>query len=537
MSQVELPQLSLQRYVDLVKRRRWQLVPVSALGLLVGGFIAFLIPRYFVADTLLEHQRDFGKPAQPGVEDPLAEIVDTAKQTIPQAVLEAMLELKWPEATITDPFERTQKVKEVQSRIAVADTKVDRGRSYAQIRVFFRDLDGERAATFLNTLVDVWSKKRVREIRDPEEAARKQANELASRWGQTYDVLLRDRREIETRYGLRPNMPESVQSTLLQQQEEQQRELRDRLSSKEAARAKLTAELAAAKESMATMRQRVEPDFEQLAEAAKKTPEGAALFLQVAAQRLAMENSFAEGSKVWLRAKRNVEAMERMLRTMVLSKVVDEDGLMPNPKYEELRLKILADTEALAGLTAEVERLRTAAADENRRLEDMRVGFNLLDSKRQAIAEAQKARANALAESSEHEAILAQLESQLPVRQTVKAVPPPRPTDPNIMVVALIGCVLGLGVAIGLILLLDFVQGSFKTADDVERGLAIPVLGGISHLETEEETRAARAGRRRASVAAFGVVALVVFVVTIFYIDPTRLPPAVRDLLSMLLGS
>ena len=51
---VELPQLSLQRYVDLVRRRRWQLVPVSLLGLLVGAVVAFLIPRYYVAEATFE---------------------------------------------------------------------------------------------------------------------------------------------------------------------------------------------------------------------------------------------------------------------------------------------------------------------------------------------------------------------------------------------------------------------------------------------------------------------------------------------------
>ena len=54
MTQVDLPQMSLQRYVDLVRRRRWQLVPVSLFGLVIGGLIAFFIPRYFVARTLLE---------------------------------------------------------------------------------------------------------------------------------------------------------------------------------------------------------------------------------------------------------------------------------------------------------------------------------------------------------------------------------------------------------------------------------------------------------------------------------------------------
>ena len=45
VEQPHLPQLSLQRYVDLVKRRRWQVLPVSLLGLLVGGIVAFFIPR------------------------------------------------------------------------------------------------------------------------------------------------------------------------------------------------------------------------------------------------------------------------------------------------------------------------------------------------------------------------------------------------------------------------------------------------------------------------------------------------------------
>jgi hypothetical protein len=133
--------------------------------------------------------------------------------------------------------------------------------------------------------------------------------------------------------------------------------------------------------------------------------------------------------------------------------------------------------------------------------------------------------------------VLAKLTSELPVKQIGEALIPPRPTEPNILIVALVGCVLGLGAAVGLILLLDFLQGTFKTVDDVERGLGVPVLGGVSHLETEEQHRHAVRGRRRASLIAAAALALVTIVVTIFYVDPTRLPPVVRDLLAMLLGA
>ena len=40
MSNFEVPQISLTRYVDLLKRRRWQVVPVSLIGLLLGGFLS-----------------------------------------------------------------------------------------------------------------------------------------------------------------------------------------------------------------------------------------------------------------------------------------------------------------------------------------------------------------------------------------------------------------------------------------------------------------------------------------------------------------
>ena len=36
MTQLDLPQISLQRYLDLLRRRRWQVIPVSLLGLLIG---------------------------------------------------------------------------------------------------------------------------------------------------------------------------------------------------------------------------------------------------------------------------------------------------------------------------------------------------------------------------------------------------------------------------------------------------------------------------------------------------------------------
>ena len=164
-------------------------------------------------------------------------------------------------------------------------------------------------------------------------------------------------------------------------------------------------------------------------------------------------------------------------------------------------------------------------------------GLGLYLGKAQEEQSAKAQHDAAAAERREADRAYIDLTREPPVTRRAIAQVPPAPTEPNILVVALIGCVLGLGAAIGLILAFDFLQGTFKTVDDVERGLSVPVLGGVSHLETTEERLTLRRGRRKATFVAATALVLITVVVTIFYWDPTRLPAGVRDVLAMLLGN
>jgi hypothetical protein len=362
------------------------------------------------------------------------------------------------------------------------------------------------------------------------------ANENAAAWGKTYDQLVDDKREIETQYRLRPDLLPMFQQQLLGDEQKRREKAAEELLAKQGQRVSLRKQLTAAKESLSTTKERVPPDDAFLAAAALTNPQAAYWAELVKIRRMVLGVVNTPGTERERQAKRHLAFAEEMLRTTLVTGV-DPDGLIANPKHTLLREQIVKVEADLALLDAGLELLERAVADEEKNLEDLRVGYGLLEKKRAAIDAAYAERQAALDEIKKHEQILAKLTNQLPVTQPTRAVVPPRPTDPNILVVSLIGSVLGLAAAIGLILLLDLLQGSFKTADDVERGLPVPVLGGMSHLETAEEVLAARAGRRRVSVVAFGFVALVVVVVTIFYVDPTRLPPVVRDLLAMLLGS
>ena len=85
------------------------------------------------------------------------------------------------------------------------------------------------------------------------------------------------------------------------------------------------------------------------------------------------------------------------------------------------------------------------------------------------------------------------------------------------------------GISSGLILLFDVLQSTYKTFDDVARSLPVPALGGISHLELEEDIRASKVRRLKITVVTVFVLALVGAVFALYLVDPVRLPTWLRD--------
>ncbi len=537
VTQLDLPQLSLERYVDLVRRRRWQLVPISLLGLVVGGLVAFFIPRYYVAEVVVEHKAPPDYRPDLREDDPFRRIVDSAEETIKLTVGETMRALRWPDAAVADPSVRTRNEKTVQDRVQVEDKNAQqRNRNYAQIRITYRDRDGDRAATFANTLAATWIVEQVADMRAPVDLEWERVNDAATDHQRTYETLSRDKQDIEQRYGIRPDFLLTAQNAELRALEVAHREDRDRLQQLNAQRAQLAQTVTRLREQLAELPERVDADPALLAGLAKDNPVVAQLLVVHERNKSALGNS-TEGTRKWRQDKRAFDESEAMVAQLLMSIGADADGKLPNPKAAALQRQLDQDLGTATQLDEQIRQLERAIAAEQQRLDDLRVGYAQLAVLEQRLLEATTSRDEALAALRSIEDTRTRLRAEPPIKVIRQATVPEHPTDPNIVIVALIGCVLGLGVAIGLILLLDVLGGSFKTVDDVERGLQVPVLGGLSHLETEEERVTAARSRRRAAAAAFGFVGLVVVVVTIFYVAPTRLPPVVRDLLALLLGS
>ncbi len=78
-----------------------------------------------------------------------------------------------------------------------------------------------------------------------------------------------------------------------------------------------------------------------------------------------------------------------------------------------------------------------------------------------------------------------------------RAVLPRVPVKPRIKLNIAIGAVLGVFLGVGLAFLLEFLDNTVKTKEDVERALGLPVLGQIPDLELADVASSGRSARRR----------------------------------------
>src|SRR5262249_10901897 len=151
-----------------------------------GGAVAFFIPRYYVAETVLEYYRVPTEIQVAPQEDPFKFVVDNATIMLPQVTETAMAHLGWAESRETDPMKKRDLTREVEQRITVLDTNALPHRTYARLFVQYRDRDGQRAASFLNEVVDTWMAQRLAEMKkqveDQSNLANRQSKAALTEW-------------------------------------------------------------------------------------------------------------------------------------------------------------------------------------------------------------------------------------------------------------------------------------------------------------------------------------------------------------------
>lgn len=527
---IELPQLSLAHYFDLLKRRRWQVIPISLLGLLIGGIIAFFVPRYYVAETYVDYYRLPSDLESRPTEDPFKFVVDNATILIPQAVAATAKKLGWSESAIADPADRRQAEREIETRISVRDVNPGEGRSYARIVVAYRDRDGAKSAQFLNTLVATWMEQQVADMRRSIALQSQQANQRAIAALGEYNTINRDLTHLSVQHDFDRMWDQALQREEMRAHEESLAEQQERLDGIERDIASAQQKIAIAQRNLTATPRELDADATNLATRFPPDSQEGRWFAEL---RLRKQSREVMGDAHPYRAStdQRVAWLEAQLRNRLTG-----GNSSDNPRILELRNEIAGLESSLAGLQASRSSLQKALVDARAEQQRRADAAETYFSKQRALQEAQIVRDEARRKLDAALDLQQQLDSKPPVKQVAEAYVPKKPTEPNIFLVAGLGCLLGLGGAILLILVLDMLRGTFKTVDDAQRELPVPMLGGVSYLETDEQRIQTASGRRRASLLAGSILFGMVVVVTTYYVAPHRLPPFAREVLAIVLG-
>lgn len=535
-TQLELPPISFARYLELLKRRRWQVIPMTLIGLMVGVVAAFLIPRYYVGSTtLVYHGLTLDKDSRTQA-DPLLGEVKNAELSIPAIVGEALEKLEWIGTDTSDP-RRDAQIEAVTSRLEV-NSFSDDDRGFTNIRINYRDIDGERAAAFANTLRDTWVDGIGARVRERARGELDGASNQVGILGSAVQSALTELRIHAAEHGIDPRGDVGRVST--------EDWLHDELREERSDEADLLVQV-----------ETLDRNVEYLTKALKD-----GIIPRYKEQKV----TISENAELQERLGPMLKHQQWLISAL--------NGASPAHRNHELWRHQLAEVQAaiaelapagISGgeLTQQVENPAWQLAQE--RLEERRGELDIaifqLEAVQKRIVELEE-ELEAMPEIykvfSDLQLKLQGLQRQLenattkqsalnekyrtaltgkPFRTMFRASVPPAPTDPNLTVVVLTGGFFGLGAAIGLVLLLDFMRSTFKTVDDVQYALSVPVLGVMAFLETSEERVRTHRQRRRVSIAAATFLVLSLSLVTVYYLDPARLPPLVRNALDMLLGS
>lgn len=538
MTQLDVPTVSFAHYLDLFKRRTWHVVIVGGLGLLIGGLVAMMIPRYYVASTTVSFNRPVLDSKLGTPDDPMVRVVMEARHTVSRVVPEAVVALKWPEALSGNEEQQRNYIAGVRKRVFVVDVGTkNRNRQIAELEIRYYDVNGDRSANLANMLRDLWLDKYVVGLKRVAE------KEL--------QAVMADKRKV---------LIDRAAAARLVANFEREHEMdpQNDLGTRDARRSE-----SRLSKDIAQLKLLVDADDDSILDAESRRVANQTL-LEGTDRTLEVQGIDRFGDPVmmvqWMRIRQTIQRLTAIIRNVteihmsfkpaqaaLIKAEADlrefEEGAggaasssKRNPEYDRIERELRELKRSLAlrkqQRTSRQTRLGRYATRLSK-LPGIHLDYNTLRRKLEQLDDKDRMLG---VEHNEKSRAMRLIRTIKPFDILQEAIVPTRPTEPNPYLQALIGCLVGLAAAVGLVILIDFLQMTFKSIGDVESGLGLPVLGSLSYLETEAEIFETR--DRRAKMAIFTVVVLVLSltVVTIYYITPTQLPQFVVNILDALLG-
>lgn len=519
-------QSQLQDFLGVLRRRKWQILLPAAFVIALGSAFAVVVPKKYVVKTQVEL-----RPVGVSVSSK-----DGANATFQirarERVKKVVGELRNERYLTLQPEERNEFLIDVVDGVKVRlDRAGDGVTSFVNIE--YASVDPLWARTFLRALRDDW-------IND---VLQRDRNKLGDEKQKLFEEkqklerqLLREEEavtELKRKHGI--SATQSVPGTDGQRSEDP---VYTRLVQNKAEVSQLDLEL----ERMRVEREMLQTRLDELPEmlaAEEQVVAGASNAAELdeldgKIRDLQKElRTYRPDHPKYKRLKLDLEELfdQREQTTHITARSEIVSTPKPNLAREPLRKDIDALDLKLATSAARRASLVKTIDDDERRsaelhavYEDLRVKATLIGNLRDNLSATDRRYTEKAQNLEVVEGPLAN-----PFSITEEVVPPPRPTEPNPLLIVAGSIVGGLALGLALAVLLEYSRNCFRSVHELSRVLVVPVLGTVDTILTRREVRLIAARRILVGVSSILLLASVVFVTWAWAKSPELLSPGVRE--------
>lgn len=515
----------LAEFLEILRRRRWQVLLPAAFVIAFGCAFAVIVPKKYLLRTQVEL-----RPISVSVssKDGANAAFQIKARTRVRKVVE---DLKNETYLTLPPTERNDFITDLQSDVKVSPVRT--GDETTFVNIEYASVDVLWARTFLKALRDDW-------ITDVLERDR---NKLRDEKAKLYEDAQRLDREVQReeaavtdlkrKYNLSATQPvpgasgtrseDPVYSRLIQNLQQV---------------GLVEGELEKNSVELDTLRTRYDEmpleilGEEQVVAGTSNEAQLDELDAQIRELEKQLAGYLPSHPKFKQLSRDKAELLERREQT---ARVVTRAEVIQPRRANPAREPLLQRIEALELEQAKLEKTRSRLEkqiDEDQRAhaelqsvhEDLRVRNGNIETTRRLLDET-RAALNVKSQKLE------QIEGPLgnPFSITEEVVPPPRPTEPNPWMIVAFSIVAGLATGLALALGLEYSKSSFRNVAEINRVMVVPVLGNVNTIVTTRELRLAAARRLLVGVSSILLIGSVAFVTWAWAKSPELLSSGLRD--------
>ncbi len=493
----------IQEFLDIFKKRRWQVILPALFVLGLGSVFAVIVPKKYVVETRVELLHPSGQFGDPEEAATLREISNAEFHIKNYRRVQEVIESEgWMEYARLNDDDRYEFILSTRSniRVNVLDKKKTAGGSIF-VDITYSDVDGRRGAKFLSALTKRWIEDVVQRDFNQLKLEREEYQNQAREAREHYDEVLQQFTDLVREMGISITQPTDLKT----QREEDP--LFTELTVARQNRDAVEADLEELRAKIDTLR----ADYEQMdrripkAEVEEGVDTGNEILkleAKIASLRTVQQGKTSEHS-LWKKAEAEIESLEEEIRSIegLQRESTTRTIFVDNPEREKLAERIDELEIEASGLVAKMDKW-------NREIDDKYTKHQAQVANWNDLLRIVKTWEHASDDLDEAEARLRRLNVKIGAYTAAQGEPyriaeapraPANPSEPDPWLIVVVSLLAGLAFGLAVAFIAEFSKSCFRSVGDLTRVMGVPVLGVVNTIQTSVDRR-----RRRFKRAVIG---------------------------------